>query len=238
MLNILIVAPEMSTGPAGPLRGALHDAGYRVAHTALDNCHPLPSILAEVFAGRPPDALLADISTAADCLPLRHIMALLHQTWGDEMPLPPRLALMAPRHLENDAWQAFVDDFLLPPYRPEEMLARLALLTFRKRHVHGADILRVEDLTLDLARASASDSAGHILPLTPREFDLLRFLAMHRGKFFARDRLLDMVWGVDFDGGERTVDVHMRRLRAKMPPRAGACLETRRGLGYGLITSD
>ena len=75
---------------------------------------------------------------------------------------------------------------------------------------------------------------GRILPLTPREFDLLRFLSLHRGKFFARDRLLDMVWGVDFEGGERTVDIHIRRLRAKMPPESAGLLETRRGIGYGL----
>ena len=73
-----------------------------------------------------------------------------------------------------------------------------------------------------------------MLPRTPREYELLRFLALHRGKFFARDRLLDLVWGVGFEGGERTVDIHVRRLRAKMPPLAAALLETRRGLGYGL----
>jgi hypothetical protein len=54
-----------------------------------------------------------------------------------------------------------------------------------------------------------------------------------RGKFFARDRLLDLVWGLDFDGGERTLDIHVTRLRAKLPPDAAAFLDTRRGVGYG-----
>ena len=89
-------------------------------------------------------------------------------------------------------------------------------------------------MTLELSAGCARDAAGLLLPLTPREYELLRFLALHRGKFFARDRLLDLVWGVGFEGGERTVDIHIRRLRAKMPPLAAALLETRRGLGYGL----
>ena len=118
------------------------------------------------------------------------------------------------------------------------MLARLALLSFRKRHIHSADTLSLPGLTLDLAGARARDGSAGVLPLTPREYELLRFLALHRGKFFARDRLLDMVWGVDFEGGERTVDIHMRRLRAKLPPETAALLETRRGLGYGLMPNQ
>ena len=88
------------------------------------------------------------------------------------------------------------------------------------------------DLTPDLG--CVRDTESRLLPLTPREYDLLRFLSLYRGKFFARDRLLDMVWGVDFEGGERTVDIHVRRLRAKMPSQAAHLLETRRGIGYGL----
>ncbi|HLY64319.1 MAG TPA: helix-turn-helix domain-containing protein [Chloroflexota bacterium] len=56
---------------------------------------------------------------------------------------------------------------------------------------------------------------------------------MHRGKLFPRDRLLDMVWGLDFEGSGRTVDIHIRRLRAKLPPKTAALLETHRGIGYG-----
>ncbi len=237
MLNVLILAPHETGGPTPPLRHALREAGYGVAGTALGGRGAsVVESLCHAFAGRPPDALLADLSTAPDCLPLRHAALLLRDAWSDDLPTPPRLALLAPRHLALPDWPAYTDDFLLPPYAPAEMLARLAQLTFRKRHVQGADTLAVADVTLDLSGARASDSAGAALPLTPREYELLRFLALHRGKFFARDRLLDMVWGVDFEGGERTVDIHIRRLRAKLPAHAAALLETRRGLGYGLIS--
>ncbi|MBV9850605.1 MAG: response regulator transcription factor [Armatimonadetes bacterium] len=231
MLNVLILAPHEKGGPTGPLARALKEAGYAVARTALDGG---AEALCRAFGGRPPDALLADLTRAPDFLPLRHAQRLLRDAWGDDVPTPTRLALFETRHLALPDWPAHADDFLLPPYAPDEMLARLALLSFRRRHVRSADTLHLGDVTLDLAGARALDEAGNILPLTPREYELLRFLALHRGKFFARDRLLDMVWGVDFEGGERTVDIHMRRLRAKLPPQAAARLETRRGLGYGL----
>jgi two-component system alkaline phosphatase synthesis response regulator PhoP len=239
MLNVLILAPQEQVGPTASLWHALRDAGYGVARAALSekSSADASASLCRAFTGRPPDALLADLSAIPDCLPLRHILRLLRDTWGDDLPTPPRLALLNARHLSQPDWPAYTDDFLLPPFAPEEMLARLAQLTFRKRHVQGADTLMVGDITLDLAGARASDAAGAALPLTPREYELLRFLALHRGKFFARDRLLDMVWGVDFEGGERTVDIHMLRLRTKLPPLTASLLETRRGLGYGLIST-
>ena len=234
MLNILILAPGEKTSPTTALIAAFRQTGYAVKRTALDGGPDALETLCAAFEGRPPDVLLADLSQSSDCLPLRHAMRLLQRVWGEEAPPPARLALLTPRHLAQPDWPAYVDDFLLPPYVPAEALARLSLLSFRKRHVQAGDRLLLADLTLELAAGCARDPHGVLLPLTPREYELLRFLTLHQGKFFARDRLLDMVWGVDFEGGERTVDIHVRRLRAKMPPQAAALLETRRGIGYGL----
>lgn len=234
MLNVLVLAPNEKGGPAAALAHALTQAGYAVQRTALEGGPEATDALCHLFNGRPPDVLLADLSTAPDCLPLRHAGRLLQHAWGDDLPPPTRLALLTARHLGQPDWAAYTDDFLLPPYAPAEMLARLALLGFRRRHIQSGDTLTLADAVLDLAAGCAREADGRILPLTPREYDLLRFLALHRGKFFARDRLLDMVWGVDFDGGERTVDIHVRRLRVKMPPQAADLLETRRGVGYGL----
>ena len=234
MLNILLLAPREKNSLKPALLTALRQAGYVAGCTDLESGAETLETLSAAFEGRPPDVLLADLSSAADCLPLRHAARLLQNTWGDEVPLPARLALFTLRHLALPDWQAYTDDFLLPPYAPAEMLARLSLLSFRKRHIQSGDRLLLADLVLELAAGCARDLSGLMLPLTPREYELLRFLTLHRGKFFARDRLLDMVWGVDFDGGERTVDIHIRRLRAKMPPQAADLLETRRGIGYGL----
>jgi DNA-binding response OmpR family regulator len=84
---------------------------------------------------------------------------------------------------------------------------------------------------------SLTANAPWIIPCAPcplpREYDPLAFLVTHRGKFFGRDRLLDLVWGIHFEGGERTVDIHIRRLRAKLPPQTADRLQTRCGTGYG-----
>jgi hypothetical protein len=234
MLTVLILAPHEKNTALPGLTAALRSAGYPIGCSALDGGAGALETLCAAFEGRPPDVLLADLSAAADCLPLRHAARLLQSMWGDDVPQPARLALLTPRHLSQPDWPAYTDDFLLPPYAPAEMLARLSLLSFRKRHIQAGNRLFVEDLVLELGAGCARDAAGLLLPLTPREYELLRFISLHRGKFFARDRLLDMVWGVDFEGGERTVDIHVRRLRTKMPPRAADLLETRRGLGYGL----
>lgn len=234
MLTILLLASGEESHPLTALTAALKHAGYRTALSALGSRADEQDALYAAFDGRPPDALLADLSAAADCLPLRHAARLLQSIWGEDGPLPMRLALLAPRHLSQPDWPAYLDDFLLPPYAPAEMLSRLSLLSFRKRQIQTGDRLLLEDLVLELSAGCARDAAGVTLPLTPREYELLRFLSLHRGKFFARDRLLDLVWGMGFDGSERTVDIHIRRLRAKMPPRAADLLETRRGLGYGL----
>ncbi len=210
--------------------------GYTVRHTSLDG-QSVVQWLCEAFDGCPPDVLLADLSTAIDCLPLRYALKLLQRAWGDDMPKPLCLALFRPTHLALPEWPSLADDFLLPPYAPEEALARVELMLFRKRHIEDGERVAVGEMIIDLMGGRALAGDGAVVPLTPREFDLLRFLAVHRGRFFARERLLDLVWGVDFDGGERTVDIHIRRLRAKLPPLAGSLLETRRGLGYGLQLS-
>ncbi len=239
MQNILVLAPADKGSPINALARALRSAGYTVARTALEGSAPESvEALCRCFTGRPPDVLLADLSGAPDCLPLRHAHRLLRHAWGDDLPPPSCLALLTPHHLALPDWPAHTDDFLLPPYSVEEALARITLLLFRKRHIQSGDTIRFAAIILDLAGSRALREDGTALPLTPREFELLRFFVIQRGKFFTRDRLLDLVWGVDFDGGERTVDIHVRRLRAKLPPETAIYLETRRGIGYGLRAQD
>jgi len=234
MHNLLIFAPVPLRPPVQAIRSLLLSSGYAVACPDLEG--PRDEALEELqraFSARPPDLLLADLSSNPDCLPLRRIERLLRILWGDEAPGLPCLALLCPRDLARKDWLAAADDFLLPPYAPEEAVARVRLLLFRRRHVTAIDTLSFADLTVDLAAGQALASDRGTLPLRPREYDLLRFLVTHRGKFFTRVQLLDMVWGVDFEGTERTVDIHIRRLRAKLPPQTAALLETRRGVGYG-----
>ena len=235
MRNVLIISSSAKGEGPGDLTDALRRAGYTVV-TTLDYTPDAPGAVCDAFDGRPPDLLIADLSGAADALPMRHAARVLRQTWGEDAPPPLCLALLNQRHLAQQDWVAYADDFLLPPFAPDELLARLHLLLFRRRNVQFGDTITFADVLLDLPGRRALTDEGRVLPLTPREFDLLQFLTMHRGKFFARERLLDLVWGLNFEGGERTVDIHIRRLRTKLPPATAALLETRRGVGYGFRT--
>ena len=193
--------------------------------------------LLTAFAGRQPDLIVVDAAWASDLLPLRRLRRHARQIWGGTTAAPSCFALLDERQLAQPDWMAFVDDFVLAPFRALEITARINLLLFRKGFLTAPDCLSMAGLTLR-ANDGTVTALGESQPiaLTPREYELLRFLLVHRGKFFTRSRLLDLVWGVDFTGGERTVDIHVRRLRAKLTPEAGARLETRRNVGYGFHT--
>jgi len=236
MHKILFIAPDTGAGPVDSLIAAVTASRFHVGRLRLDRDAQAIDALCDLFDGRPPDIVVADLTSSDTCLPLRHAMRLLSRAWGD-VPNPVRVGLFTSDHLRDSTWMADVDEFLLPPYNAPELLARLELQLFRKRNTASIDRITMEDIRIELSGSRVFDDVGEQIPLTPREFDLLRFLATQRGKFFARDRLLDLVWGLNFDGGERTVDIHVRRLRAKLPARAAALLETRRGVGYGFVSA-
>ena len=107
------------------------------------------------------------------------------------------------------------------------------------RHAPAADApeeIRSGDLAIDEATYSAR-LRGRVLDLTFKEFELLKFLAQHPGRVFTRAHLLQEVWGYDYFGGTRTVDVHVRRLRAKLGPEHEALIGTVRNVGYRFVPS-
>ena len=93
------------------------------------------------------------------------------------------------------------------------------------------ELIRRDDLVIDLARIEVS-VAGRPIVLAFREYELLKFLASNPGRVFTRDVLLDRVWGYDYFGGDRTVDVHIRRLRSKIEDSGHVFIETVRNIGY------
>lgn len=127
-----------------------------------------------------------------------------------------------------------VDDVLLPAASPDELQARLRLAVTRRRNAI-AGTLKFGDL--DLHPASFTGSlCGKDLELTLTEFRLLNFLVQHAGRAFTRTRLIHEVWGYDCNGRVRTVDVHVRRLRAKLGPENESMINTVRGVGYMAVT--
>lgn len=122
------------------------------------------------------------------------------------------------------------DDVVLFPYVPAELYVRVRRAEWSRCEFQSQERVKVGRVLIDLAGHDVSVD-GRPIQLTQQEFALLRFLATHRGRVFSRQQLLERVWGVDYYGGSRTVDIHVRRLRMKLGPDA-VPMETVRGVGY------
>ena len=123
------------------------------------------------------------------------------------------------------------DDFCLSPFHPAELEARLRHLLASEVLVQRADIVEYGELTLNLETYQAA-IAGRPLDMTYMEYELLKVLAQNPGKVFTREMLLSRVWGYEYYGGARTVDVHVRRLRAKLGEEHAGLIQTVRSVGY------
>jgi DNA-binding response OmpR family regulator len=124
------------------------------------------------------------------------------------------------------------DDFVRLPYAAPELDARLRRLR-RGSGEAASEVVRIARLEMDPASYRAAVD-GRPLKLTYMEYELLRYLASRPGRIHTREAILRGVWGYDYYGGMRTVDVHVRRLRAKLGQEHGRMIETVRGVGYGL----
>ena len=123
------------------------------------------------------------------------------------------------------------DDFCLTPFHPAELEARLRHLLASEIDLQVAELVEYGDLTLNLETYQAH-IAGRPLDMTYMEYELLKFLAQNPGKVFTREILLSRVWGYEYYGGARTVDVHIRRLRAKLGEEHANLIQTVRSVGY------
>jgi len=124
------------------------------------------------------------------------------------------------------------DDYITKPFSPKEALARVrAVLRRSERGAEGPEALVDGVLRIDVG-ARQVEVAGHVLALTRKEFDLLVELIRQRGRVLTRERLLETVWGYDYPGETRTVDVHVRRLRQKLGSPVDERVETVVGVGY------
>jgi DNA-binding response OmpR family regulator len=146
--------------------------------------------------------------------------------------LEPVLLLVTGAQLgELELREDLFDDFCLSPFHPKELEARLQHLFFRTGRVTRDDLVEYGDLVLNLETYQAT-FRRQPLDLTYMEYELLRFFAQHPGKVFSREQLLSRVWGYEYYGGARTVDVHVRRLRAKLGEEHANLIQTVRSVGY------
>jgi DNA-binding response OmpR family regulator len=154
----------------------------------------------------------------------------LAQRMRQEMNIP-LIALMSREKLNGFDFSTGVDDFVVKPWEAIEVTTRVKQILRQKGSTENEDIIRCGDLVIDSAKCEVS-LGGKPIILTFKEYQLLKFLANNKGKAFTRDVLLDKVWGWDYYGGDRTVDVHIRRLRSKIEDKDHSFIETVRGIGY------
>lgn len=149
-----------------------------------------------------------------------------------DLPLEPLLLLVSGAQLhELELRDDLFDDFQLTPFHPRELEARLKHLFWRTGRGTRPELIEYGALILNLETYQASID-GRPLDLTYMEYELLKFLASHPGKVFTRETLLSRVWGYEYYGGARTVDVHVRRLRAKLGEEHASLIQTVRSVGY------
>lgn len=137
---------------------------------------------------------------------------------------------------ENDKIQGLdigADDYMTKPFSIRELLARIKAVLRRTedKNVNNENIIKVRDIKIDIEKHEVRKD-DRVLELTLKEFELLKMLARNRGKVLSRDVILDRIWGYEYFGDTRTVDVHIRHLRKKIDDNEGAFIETVRGVGY------
>jgi DNA-binding response OmpR family regulator len=222
------------TDPADPA-GATHDrADGSPVLPALDLLpHQVRAAelgVSALLSGPTPDAVLVD--ARSDLAGARATCRLLAAA-GQGVPL---IAVVTGAGLIAVAADWGIDDVVLAGAEPAEVEARLRLAAGRAALAADGDaeLVRSGDLVIDPATYSVR-LRGAPLDLTYKEFELLKFLAQHPGRVFTRDQLLREVWGYDYFGGTRTVDVHVRRLRAKLGSEYESMIGTVRQVGYKFV---
>ena len=215
---IILIARE--TGELKALRSALGGLGY-----AAEQFSGVEKAI-EAMQRKAPQAILLEAALFRDKDDMRHALGDLRGATQ-----APVIAILAGEAVGTYDPRLGPDDFVTASYRAEEVAARIKQALWRKEGLNGGDALKFGDLVIDLARFSVT-LAGRPVSLTFTEYQLLKFLAGHKGQAFTRESLLNQVWGYDYFGGDRTVDVHVTRLRDKIEDSTHTYIETVRGVGY------
>ena len=165
------------------------------------------------------------------CIDLRETRPLARSPLQEAWVKAFALAVVTPEQVPELDPNLGLDDFITAPLYPPEFIARVQQILWRHGRSTAGKTLAAGDLVMDLTTYQLFES-GHSVTLTYKEYELLRFLMTHAGSVFNREQLLNRVWGYNYYGGSRTVDVHVRRLRSKLGRTGHDYIETVRNVGY------
>ncbi len=223
MLRVLFVTDDLAHKKA--LKSGLIDAGCSVTVVVSSD------VFKEAFSAQKIDVVLVDLERCAtEHAKLCH--AVKREPSLKEVPV---VLLVTEDLLGRVDFGLGVDDYLTLPVTPKRLAERLKFLMWKRNRVELKNGLSQRGLVIDFERYEVHVK-GEPMDLTYKEFELLKFLAMNPGKVYTRDVLLNKVWGYDFYGGTRTVDVHVRRLRAKIETHGVVYIETVRNVGYKFLS--
>ncbi len=218
MASVLIIAREGAV-PAD-LRNRLAGDGFHCFAIA-----PAADIR-EAVAARRPDALLFETDGPSPDPAAWEAVRKLRREKG--LPL---IAAIPRDALGGADVRLECDDFILSPYDGGELSFRLNRLVHRRREAGGHEQIKRDGLTIDLDTCEVT-VAAKLVELTFKEYELLKLMAGNPGRVYTREALLNNIWGYDYYGGDRTVDVHVRRLRSKIEDAEHTFIETVRNIGY------
>ncbi len=222
MYRVLFITDDWATKK--PLKSGLLERGFSVVPAGSSE------VFREDFAAEKIDVVIADLERCAtETAKLCH--ALRRDRLLKETPLV--LLIPEPQLGRLDVAWGF-EDYLTLPLSVERLAERLKFLMWKLNRAEVKNGFSLGGLVIDFERYEVHVE-GEPVDLTYKEFELLKFLTTHPDKVFTREALLDKVWGYDFYGGTRTVDVHIRRLRAKIESRGATYIDTVRNVGYKFL---
>jgi len=224
MTRVLIVARDDET--KSELRKNLSPYGLTCSFTSDSNG------VSDTVASNKPDILLFEMDEHPPASGMWQLTRKI--TKGRKIPV---IALI-PGEVPGDADSLRdIDDFIPRPYEPGELILRINRLLQRTESVESKEQIKRDGLTIDLVTCEVTIE-GEIVELTFKEYELLKLMAGNPGRVYTREALLDNIWGYDYYGGDRTVDVHVRRLRSKIEDASHTYIETVRNIGYRFIKNS
>jgi len=222
--NVLIIANESE--PVRKLSSELAQRGlscFVIANEANQSRKTIKQI-----EEHSPSAILVD----TDDVPIGSEIWNLAQRIKQERHISI-IALISSKILDSFNFDLNIDDFVVKPWESNEVALRIKRALRQIDTVEGKELIKCGDLVIDISGCQVS-LGSKLITLTFREYQLLKFLASNKERVFTREVLLDKVWGWDYYGGDRTVDVHIRRLRSKIEDSTHTFIETVRNIGYRL----